>query len=85
MQVITNGLPLSEAEKDQYVRYIREKYPARIIDKVFLKADEDSVAIRCEYHTLRPVAKMGGYYIGDPETWNSAKQAELRDTLPNRL
>ena len=24
MQVITNGLPLSEAEKDQYVRYIRE-------------------------------------------------------------
>ncbi len=78
MQVITNGLPLSEAEKDQYVRYIREKYPDRIID-------EDSVAIRCEYHTLRPVAKMGGYYIGDPETWNSAKQAELRDTLPNRL
>lgn len=85
MQVITNGLPLSEAEKDQYVQYIRKKYPDRIIDKVFLKVDEDSVSIHCEYHVPRPVAKMGGYYIGDPATWNNAKQAELRDTLPNRL
>ena len=28
---------------------------------------------------------MGGYCISEPATWNSAKQAEYRDMLPNRL
>ena len=83
MQIIMEGLPLSRAEQLQYVQYLQEKYPDRILDKVFLDATEDTVAIRCEYHIPRPVAKMGGYYIGDPAHWNRAKQAELRDTLPN--
>lgn len=85
MQVILEGLPMSEAEKQEYVQYICEKYPDRIIDKVFLNASEDDVSIRCTYHFPRPVAKMGGYYIGDPANWNRAKQAELRDSLPNPL
>ena len=83
MQVIIEGLPLSESEKQTYVQYICEKYADRVIDKVFLNADESAVSIRCEYHFLPPVAKMGGYYIGNPATWNPAKQAELRDTVPN--
>ena len=85
MQVIMEGLPMSEAEKQEYVQYICKKYPDRIIDKVFLNVDASSVSIRCEYHIPRPVAKMGGYYIGDPATWNQAKQAELRDSLPNPI
>ena len=85
MQVIMEGLPMSEAEKQEYVQYICDKYSDRIIDKVFLNADASSVSIRCEYHIPRPIAKMGGYYIGDPATWNQAKQAELRDSLPNPI
>ena len=83
MQIINEGLPLSNAEQQRYIASIRARYPDRIIDKVFLNADEQSVSIRCEYHIPRPLAKMGGYYIGDPATWNKAKQAELRDSLPN--
>ena len=83
MQIINEGQPLSEAEQQSYIASIHERYPGCIIDKVFLNADEQSVSIRCEYHIPRPLAKMGGYYIGDPATWNKAKQAELRDTLPN--
>lgn len=83
MQIINEGLPLSDAEEQRYIASIRARYPDRIIDKVFLNADEQSVSIRCEYHIPRPLAKMGGYYIGDPATWNKAKQAELRDSLPN--
>lgn len=83
MQIINEGLPLSDAEEQRYIASFRARYPDRIIDKVFLNADEQSVSIRCEYHIPRPLAKMGGYYIGDPATWNKAKQAELRDSLPN--
>lgn len=85
MQIINEGQPLSEAEQRAYVASIHERYPDRIIDKVFLNADEQSVSIRCEYHIPRPLAKMGGYYIGDPSIWNNAKQAELRDSLPNPI
>lgn len=83
MQIINEGLPLSDAEQQGYVASIHARYPDRIIDMVFLNADDQSVSIRCEYHIPRPLAKMGGYYIGDPATWNKAKQAELRDSLPN--
>ena len=83
MQIINEGLTLSDAEQQVYVASLHERYPDRIIDKLFLNADKQSVSIRCEYHIPRPLAKMGGYYIGDPATWNKAKQSELRDTLPN--
>lgn len=76
---------MSRAEQQECIRYICLKYSDRIIDKIFLNANDDSVSIRCEYHVPRPVAKMGGYYIGDPSTWNKAKQAEFRDSLPNPL
>lgn len=85
MQIINEGLPLSNAEQQRYIASVRARYPDRIIDKVFLNADEQSVSIRCEYHIPRPLAKMGGYYIGDPSIWNNAKQAELRDSLPNPI
>ena len=36
-------------------------------------------------HRFRQLRKMGGCCIGAPEDWNYAKQAELRDTVPNRI
>ena len=39
--------------------------------------------IRYTLHCFRDLRKMGGYCIGDPADWNPAKQAELRDTVPN--
>ena len=34
---------------------------------------------------FRNMRKMGGYCIGEPADWNAAKQAELRDTVPNPI
>ena len=44
---------------------------------------EEYVDIRYTLHCFRDLRKMGGYCIGDPADWNPAKQAELRDTVPN--
>ena len=43
----------------------------------------DRVNVRYDLHRFRNLRKMGGYCIGEPSDWNHAKQAELRDTVPN--
>ena len=39
---------MDETELQECIQYIRSKYSDRIIDKIFLNADDDSVSIRCE-------------------------------------
>ena len=83
--VVLNGM-LDEAKQDFYIRLATKQYPVSIIEKLFLDVQPDgSVEVRCELHQFRPVRKMGGYCIGDPADWNQAKQAELRDTVPNKI
>ena len=48
MQVILEGLPMDETELQECIQYMRSKYSDRIIDKIFLNEDEDSVSVRCE-------------------------------------
>ena len=85
MQVVVLGGTLSEAEQDCYIRQATKVYPVSIIEKLFLQVREDHVDVRCDLHRFRSMRKMGGYCIGEPSSWNHAKQAELRDTLPNSI
>ena len=83
MQIIVINGPLSEREQDAYIRRATAKYPMSAIEKLYLEVHEDYVDVRCVLHRSRELRKMGGYCISEPATWNYAKQAELRDTLPN--
>lgn len=86
MQVVVLNGTLCEAEQDFYIRQATEQYPVSIIEKLYLDVQPDGhVEVRCALHQFRPVRKMGGYCIGDPADWNQAKQAELRDTIPNQI
>ena len=85
MQVVVLGGTLTEAEQDSYIRQATKVYPVSIIEKLFLQVREDHVDIRCDLHQFRSMRKMGGYCIGEPSSWNHAKQAELRDTNPNSI
>lgn len=85
MQVAVLNGTLSEAEQDVYIRQAAARYPVSVIEKLILDVQGDKVAVRCVLHRFRNLRKMGGYCIGEPSGWNSAKQAELRDTLPNRI
>ena len=82
--VVLNGI-LSEAEQAAYVRQATAVYPVSIIEKLFLDVQGDRVDVRCDLHRFRNLRKMGGYCIGEPSGWNAAKQAELRDTVPNPI
>ena len=85
VQIIVSGGFLSEREQDAYVRHITRKCPASAIEKLYLEVHENHVDARYTLHRCRELRKMGGYCISEPATWNSAKQAEFRDMLPNRL
>lgn len=85
MQIIVTNGPLSEREQDAYVRQITRKIPPSAIEKLYLDVHEDYVDVRYTLHRYRELRKMGGYCISEPDTWNGAKQAELRDMVPHRL
>lgn len=80
--VVING-PLSEKEQDAYIRHVTSRCPASAIDTLYMEVHADHVDLRCTRHRYRELRKMGGYCISEPDTWNSAKQAEHRDTVPN--
>ncbi len=80
--VVLNGT-LSQAEQDFYVRQVTSRYPEGIVEKVVLEVEKEFVNVTYTLHRPRDLRKMGGYCIGEPSDWNLAKQAELRDTVPN--
>ena len=85
MQVAVLHGTLSEAEQDYYVRQVTEKFPISIVEKIILDVQEEYVDVRYMLHRFRDLRKMSGCCIGEPSDWNHAKQAELRDTLPNQI
>ncbi len=85
MQVVVLNGTLTEAEQDAYVRQATKVYPMSIIEKLFLDVQGDRVDVSYDLHRFRNMRKMGGYCIGEPSGWNHAKQAELRDTIPNPI
>ncbi len=85
MQVAVLHGDLSETEQDYYVRQVTEKFPISIVEKIILDVQEEYVDVRYMLHRFRDLRKMSGCCIGEPSDWNHAKQAELRDTLPNQI
>lgn len=85
MQVAVLHGVLTEAEQDQYVRQVTKEFPISIVEKVILDVHGEHVDVSYTLHRFRNLRKMGGCCIGEPSSWNYAKQAELRDTIPNRI
>ena len=85
MQIVVMNGTLTEAEQDRYARRVTERIPIGLIEKLFLDVRENTVAVSYELRRIRELRKMGGAVIGCPEDWNSAKQAEQRDTLTNKI
>ena len=85
MKIIVINGPLSEKEQDACIRHATRRHPASAIDKLYIEVHEDHVDLRYTLYRYRELRKMGGYCISEPETWNSAKQAEYRDLVPNQF
>ena len=82
--VVINGT-LSEAEQAAYIRHIEEAHPGEILEKVVFRVDGEYVDVESHFCRLRQLRKMGGCWIGEPATWNRAKQAECQASLTNEI
>ena len=68
------------------VVYLRDVLPqAEQAQYVIFDVSEEFVDIHYTFCRQRNLSKMGGCCIGEPSSWNSAKRAEHRDTLPNSV
>ncbi|MDE7247100.1 MAG: hypothetical protein K2N43_04365 [Lachnospiraceae bacterium] len=85
MQIVVLNGTLSEREQDVYIKQVTARCPVSLIDKLILDVQKEYVDVRFTLHRFRELRKMGGYCIGEPTVWNYAKQAELRDTVPNPI
>ena len=83
MQVVVLNGTLTELEQDTYIKYVTDKYPISIIEKLVLDVQGEYVNLHYTFHRFRDLRKMGGCSIGEPADWNQAKQSELHDTIPN--
>jgi len=77
-------IELTPEEQREYTRLIRTQFPYVDVDQLVFETDGTHIFFR-QQGPKRILAKMGGVYIGDPDTWNDAKRAEYYDTLPNPL
>lgn len=82
--IVKNGR-LTQQEQDLYVRHIVSKFPVGAVEKVVLEVQGEYVDVHYTLHRYRDMRKMGGYCIGEPASWNAAKQAELSDTVPHPI
>ena len=82
--VVKNGV-ISEKELNAYVRYITGKFPPGSVEKLVLDVQGEYVDLQYTLHNYRDMRKMSGYCVGEPESWNPAKQAEFRDTLTHPI
>lgn len=75
---------MSDAERQEYVRYMAERHPEITSGTLDIIVDGDDIEL-----TLTPdaavkfqrIRRITGYLVGDVSRWNNAKTAELADRV----
>ena len=77
------GGEMSQAEADQYVRMLKEKYPERIFKSITFKIDGEFVDISYNYDVIPfdRIHRITGYLVGTLDRFNDAKREEVTDRV----
>lgn len=79
------SLPMSQAEVDEYVKYVLNKAPHA--DSVELTAVGDMVDIVYHMPEIKfdRIRRITGYLVGTVDRWNDAKREELGDRVRHEV
>ena len=79
---VTSG-ELPQAEAEQYVKMLQEKYPERIFKDIQFRIDGDYVDISYHYDVIPfdRIRRITGYLVGTLDRFNDAKRAEVGDRV----
>lgn len=78
---------IPKEEVQEYVKYVKEKYPDEIIDEIILEFDGDDVKIETHKHS-KPfvrIRRITGYLVGTLERFNNGKRAEEHDRVKHTV
>ena len=79
---VTSG-EMSQAETEQYIKMLKEKYPERIFKDIQFTVDGDYVDISYHYDVIPfdRIRRITGYLVGTLDRFNDAKRAEVDDRV----
>lgn len=75
---------IPEEEVQEYVKYVKEKYPDEIIDEIILSFDDEGyVKIETHKHSIpfNRIRRITGYLVGSLERFNDGKRSEEHDRV----
>ena len=74
---------IPQEEVNEYVKYVKEKYPDEIIDEIILEFEGEDVKIETHKHSTPFVRlrRITGYLTNSLERWNNGKRAEEHDRV----
>lgn len=85
-EIIVKGAPISEAEQQNYVHYLREKY-GQEVERLELELDGDEVNMNYTLTGIpfERIRRITGYLVGTMDRWNNAKRAEETDRVKHSV
>lgn len=82
MVVTVNG-NMSEAEKEMYVKMLKDNHPDKIFKTINITVDGEYVDVNYTYDTVPfdRIRRITGYLVGNMSRWNDGKLAEEHDRV----
>ena len=84
MQINITGEHICEEEKNEYVKYVQEKYPDKKIATLNLNINGDFVDLDYTFENEVPferIRRITGYLVGTLDRFNDGKRAEEKDRV----
>lgn len=85
MTVIVEGGQISDAERKEYEKYVREKYKDQEIELLKIKIDGENVDLETHMKSkgFQRIRRITGYLVGTLDRFNDGKLAEVKDRVPH--
>ena len=83
MDIIVKNGTISEEEKNNYVKYLEDKFPGKTLSGREIGLDGEYVNLNYKFEDVpfERIRRVTGYLTGTLDRWNDAKRAEEHDRV----
>lgn len=87
MDITVKNGTISEEEKNNYVRYLEDKFPDKTLSSLEIGLDGEYVNLNYKFEDVpfERIRRVTGYLTGTLDRWNDAKRAEEHDRVKHGI
>ena len=87
MDIVVNNGTITEEEKNNYVKYVKEKNPDRELVYLEINLDGEFADLKYQFADVpfERIRRVTGYLTGTLDRWNDAKRAEESDRVKHGI